>query len=1112
MSGLELPGFACNIMQVISFSREVVSLCSNVYQGKHPDAELADLAASLQAVSSDVQTSFDTINPKTADEKRLCDIATRCAIAARDLEEEVSFITSRQKQGSLASTLRIAAKTTWRKRRLDRLEKSLKEHERVLDTHLTVRVCKKADAIALRQKEGFDKLGADIQHFASQYALGHQKLRELVRTDLSLSQKESEKVMKAHVTEEITRSQVALLSHIDSKAEVTTGTITQNLHDLNIQTKDNSSCERLLQSLKYPAMDDRRNHLAEPREGTFKWVFSQHELSNDDNSNGVKTTRAAYRDPPWDNFGDWLKSDSDMYWISGKPGSGKSTFMKFLISNPLTREALRAWRPDVTILSHFFWKPGSMIQRNIKGLFASLLHQLLAPRQDILQAVLAGSRDLEQKDSNTDWSVKELQSFCLNTMRSYGSYICMFIDGLDEICDEDGVGALMEILNTIKLIPDVKICVASRPEQRLKRYLSRFPQLKLHDLTHEDIQHYADQTLRQSWRLRQDLSSRVLDEEILPELLRKAKGVFLWVRLAVRGLVHGIENDDSGSDLVLRLQDLPIDLSQMYNDMWTRLNGNTNIHRESTAKLLNLLIAYRYLIASGYSELRSSTGIPVIDIMGALDLPMQSRLFVDEQRPTTETIIHSCNQTRELMEVRCIGLVDIHQSDIRWHRKRVSAARLRLHASLSVDFVHRTAYEFLTDTEEGHRILSYDSSSSWERHLQLFKGKLLAATIAKGTSLGDMMSMIAEVGHSVRKEETHDLLKLCWKLYSRGLTSDYGNRLGRHFLSLATHPYLEDFLISSINKSLRPSALATQVLQEMLTMETYHWRQVSYFGCLTSLGAVPSLKGRLFQRMANGDVDSSSIARTISSLQMILERRIENYRYYDESFPDSFTNPSLGEYMQASQNYLTESSWMLLDVSKDHMRLHGISRIYVGGIVRRFSESRDNNKQHIFKGHSFVVELKSFLMLESLHRKQQSHQGRREPFTLVNFLEDPEQGPSCVRLRYFMFKAHTTPDDVGIEGCCRIRNRENVQPIEQLVKSWLLGETEGNPGESVREAMEHVCDEVAAGSTAYERIYGDLWEHLADDGFGMCKITKEEIDERIRHMQDEDPEAPGHWL
>jgi hypothetical protein len=140
MFGVELLGFACNIMQVISFSRDVISLCGNVYQGNHPDDELIGLAASLHAVSSDVQTRFDAMQPKTADERRLCDIATRCTIAARDLEEEVSFIISRQKQGSLASTLRVAAKTTWRKRRLNRLEKSLREHEHVLDTNLMARV------------------------------------------------------------------------------------------------------------------------------------------------------------------------------------------------------------------------------------------------------------------------------------------------------------------------------------------------------------------------------------------------------------------------------------------------------------------------------------------------------------------------------------------------------------------------------------------------------------------------------------------------------------------------------------------------------------------------------------------------------------------------------------------------------------------------------------------------------------------------------------------------------------------------------------------------------------------------------------------------------------
>lgn len=56
----------------------------------------------------------------------------------------------------------------------------------------------------------------------------------------------------------------------------------------------------------------------------------------------------------WDSFVDWLKSDLPVYWITGKPGSGKSTLMKFLISDSRTLAALKEWRKDAIIITHFF--------------------------------------------------------------------------------------------------------------------------------------------------------------------------------------------------------------------------------------------------------------------------------------------------------------------------------------------------------------------------------------------------------------------------------------------------------------------------------------------------------------------------------------------------------------------------------------------------------------------------------------------------------------------------------------------------------------------------------------------------------------------------------------
>ncbi|KAI1860955.1 uncharacterized protein JN550_011110 [Neoarthrinium moseri] len=1134
MSGIELLGFACNIMQVISFSREVISLCSNVYQGKHPDAELAKLATSLQVVSSGVQTHFDTMQPRTADEKRLCDIATRCAIAARDLDEEVGFITSRHKQGNLASTLRIAAQTAWRKRRLDRLEKSLTEHERVLDTHLMARVCKQTDAIGLRQQEGFDKLGADIQHFVSQYAIGHKKLRELVKSDMSLSQKRSEKVMKTHVTKEITTSKIALVNHIDSQAEITTKTITRHFRDLNARGKDDSREEQFLRSFKYPAMNERRNYLTESHEGTFKWVFSQDKPSNDEDR------RTDYQDPPWDNFEDWLRSDSDIYWICGKPGSGKSTLMKFLASNTLTKEALRAWRHQVVIISHFFWKPGSANQRNVKGLFASLLHQLLTLRQDLLQAILENSSDLGQKDSDADWSVTELRSLCLSTMRNYPSSICIFLDGLDEICDEEGSGSLMEILDTMKAIPSVKICVASRPEKRFECHLSRFPHLKLQGLTSKDIRHYADRTLRPFWSRRQDLSVSVLDKEILPVLSEKAQGVFLWIRLAVKNLMSGLENSDSDEDLILRLHDLPTEISRMYYEMWARLNKNTKVYRESTAKYLNLLIAHRELEDYASKQGYSNKPARVLEIMGATNLSLQSRLFTTGQVPAAEVINDQYDRTRELIDMRCVGLVDttplwkarsIPRNN---HPEECLKPSLIPDLSLRATFIHRTAYDFLVDTEEGHHIRAYDSSSVGERYLQVVRGQLVAAVISQNESLCSLLPKIAFTSRFVPQRMTYDFLKVCWKLHNRtSIRFDFLPRPDEprpddtrpHFLTALTCPEFKDFISVSIKKSPRPSALATELLRDMLLRDMllrdmrdmlrpimFNQSSFFYFNPLISLGADPKLRGPSYQMNAgplNGD---GVFLYSVTPFQLLLQIELKHSLFNRVNKP--LENPTrvevpveLLQLFKDKDSALNEPLWMSLSISP-HICNIAPHEGYWGRLARFEEGPNETMDPECLQETRMIVEMKTSSVLEDLCRRHRAYYGRARSSALVTCLEEPAQYISCINIRYLEFTEFVG----GHIMSYRVRVRESTQDIEPLIASWLYGEIEEYPSETVWGAVKRLYCDFAAGSTRYERVYGDVRANLADEGLGFCRVTKEEAKERAQHMRDEDIEAPGHWL
>ncbi|EOO03839.1 hypothetical protein UCRPA7_592 [Phaeoacremonium minimum UCRPA7] len=141
MSGLEALSLVCNILQIISAAHSTVSFCKAVYQGSSPDAHLGDNAVALASLSAEVEMFYASRQPpRTAHEKSLADVAKKCNIAARALEEEAKFLIGNRAKGNLATTIKIAVKTNWRKNRLDKLEKSLEAYQRTMESQLLAQV------------------------------------------------------------------------------------------------------------------------------------------------------------------------------------------------------------------------------------------------------------------------------------------------------------------------------------------------------------------------------------------------------------------------------------------------------------------------------------------------------------------------------------------------------------------------------------------------------------------------------------------------------------------------------------------------------------------------------------------------------------------------------------------------------------------------------------------------------------------------------------------------------------------------------------------------------------------------------------------------------------
>jgi hypothetical protein len=330
---------------------------------------------------------------------------------------------------------------------------------------------------------------------------------------------------------------------------------------------------RLLQHLKFSVIRDREDRIAKALTDTFEWIYHE------------EVPEAGHF--TWNPFVCWLQSDAGLYWIAGKAGSGKSTLMKFLHSDPRTAEHLGVWTRDskLIIAGHFFWNSGNSIQMAVEGLIRTLLHGIGTQLPDMLPNLFP-DRWVEMESSLDPklmvlppWTTSE----CLQAFRKILSHpfnhfrFFFFVDGLDE-CTGDHE-ELTALLKEMTASPHIKMCLASRPWSVFQDAFNSSPSLMLQHLTSRDISLYVRTKfyLNRGF-LELEKSDSKLAVQLCDDITEKASGVFLWVRLVVHSLLRGIANGDLVIDLMRRLEDLPEDLGMLFRKILDSVDPAYKLH------------------------------------------------------------------------------------------------------------------------------------------------------------------------------------------------------------------------------------------------------------------------------------------------------------------------------------------------------------------------------------------------------------------------------------------------------------------------------------------------------------------------------------------------------
>jgi hypothetical protein len=136
-----------------------------------------------------------------------------------------------------------------------------------------------------------------------------------------------------------------------------------------------SFVQRVLRSLHFREMPDRKKRIPIRHQETYEWIFRE--------SSGTVH---------WDSFVDWLKGPSSIYWLTGKPGYAKSTLTKFVLGDPRTRRMLESCsdsKTDTLIVSgSFFWNSGAPLQMSQLGLIKTLLYECIERCPDLVPSIL----------------------------------------------------------------------------------------------------------------------------------------------------------------------------------------------------------------------------------------------------------------------------------------------------------------------------------------------------------------------------------------------------------------------------------------------------------------------------------------------------------------------------------------------------------------------------------------------------------------------------------------------------------------------------------------------------------------------------------------------------
>ncbi|KAK8859145.1 hypothetical protein PGQ11_009879 [Apiospora arundinis] len=743
MESVAALGVAAAAVQFFGVVIKAAALCRQIRDNTDSATDYnRSLEASVRELR-DVRGQLSTAaqpqpgQPPSSSRRRVTEWVTKCQ---QDSDELIKLLEEMRGAGRNTNAARNLFRAIKDRRRIEKLEKSLQSKKEVLHEvlqHDTLRMAENQESrlqeILAQLAQINIALGETIRESTANINLA---TGEAIKTStLSISKRLDQTDSKA-------KTQFVRAERLASKRHRQVVIQAQSHHeDLNAK----ANAQKFLESLFFPEILDRQNHIRDAESGTLEWIFETEDVDITDEvetsvarrdmtyQKEVPTQSASVR--KWDDLAAWLRNDNGVYWVNGKAGSGKSTLMSHIVQDPRTRKALNVWCEGYTCytLSYFFWRPGTTMQKNIVGLLRSLLYQICNGKPQRINALM---RRLNIEPSMIHaWSERQLKrAFHEVISIATGSRFCVFVDSLDEF--DGNYDELINLVFELQGHENVKFCVSSRPETQLSNRLSSCKTLRLQDLNFPDIKRFVQLKLSKL-----EVNHILRLHHIQYDLARRAQGVFLWAALVTKSLVQGVAAGDDEDILLERIESTPQGLDELFKSMLARIE---RVHLKTLAFYLTALSIFK--IKSRLVSIANLT---------ATRGPYTVSHLTDFEMACKQTETQVIAQSAGLLEIKDGGFDDFAEEY--WNPTQVwltseSATSIvrerqtftvRYPATLKyenriIDWVHRSAYDFIRDPDVA-KYLHLSQIGSDEVLRQLFAGSLALLRSAPSASFNRAM-------------------------------------------------------------------------------------------------------------------------------------------------------------------------------------------------------------------------------------------------------------------------------------------------------------------------------------------------------------------------------------